>query len=141
MIPELTVREWSATHTWPLPSQVEQDLLLSRAICEIAAHPYLSRKLVFRGGTALHKLHLPEPRRYSEDLDYVRTTAGGIGPLVTALGELGRELGFTASSVLRLHPKVVWKTTTCSTSGWPSPNSSSTPTLCSPPSRPTVPKG
>ncbi|MDR2567455.1 MAG: nucleotidyl transferase AbiEii/AbiGii toxin family protein [Bifidobacteriaceae bacterium] len=112
MISELAVREWSATHPWPLPSQVEQDLLLSRAICEIATHPCLGRELVFRGGTALHKLHLPGPLRYSEDLDYVRTTAGGIGPLVTALGELGRELGFTTSSVLRLHPKVVWKTTT-----------------------------
>jgi predicted nucleotidyltransferase component of viral defense system len=112
MIPELAVREWSATHPWPLPSQVEQDLLLSRAICEIATHPHLGRELVFRGGTALHKLHSPEPRRYSEDLDYVRSTAGGIGSLVTSLGELGRQLGFTTSSVLRLHPKVAWKTTT-----------------------------
>jgi hypothetical protein len=32
VIPETAVREWSVTHPWPLPSQVEQDLLLSRAI-------------------------------------------------------------------------------------------------------------
>ncbi len=57
------------------PRQVEQDLLLSRLIIEVANHPYLGGELVFRGGTCLHKLHLDTPRRYSEDLDYVRTTA------------------------------------------------------------------
>jgi hypothetical protein len=106
VIPELAVREWSAAHPWPLPSQVEQDLLLSRAICEIANHPYLGGELAFRGGTALHKLHLPEPLRYSEDLDYMRTTAGGIGPSVSVLGKLGRQLGFTAMPLARLPSQV-----------------------------------
>lgn len=32
------------------------------------------------GGTCLHKLHLDPPRRYSEDLDYMRATPGGISP-------------------------------------------------------------
>ena len=50
-------------------AQVEQDLLLSRLIIEVANHPYLGGELVFRGGTCLHKLHLDTPRRYSEDRD------------------------------------------------------------------------
>jgi hypothetical protein len=42
----------------------------------------LARELRFRGGTALHKLHLPRPLRYSDDIDLVRTTAGPIGPIL-----------------------------------------------------------
>ncbi|MDP9092969.1 MAG: nucleotidyl transferase AbiEii/AbiGii toxin family protein [Actinomycetota bacterium] len=38
----------------------------------IAAHPYLGDELTFRGGTALHKIHLERPYRYSEDLDRAR---------------------------------------------------------------------
>jgi hypothetical protein len=41
-------------------------------IVEIASDELLARKLAFRGGTCLHKLHLPEPVRYSEDLEYTR---------------------------------------------------------------------
>ena len=77
MIPAGAVTAWIADHPWPTREQVEQDLLLSRAICSIAGDPYLSRELVFRGGTALHKLHLAKPLRYSEVLDYVRTSATG----------------------------------------------------------------
>ena len=80
MIPANAVTAWSVNHPWPTREQVEQDLLLSRAICAIAQDDYLSHELVFRGGTALHKLHLKHPYRYSEDLDYVRSSATGIGP-------------------------------------------------------------
>lgn len=38
--------------------QIEQDLMLSRLIVEIANDPYLSDELVFRGGTCLHSMHL-----------------------------------------------------------------------------------
>jgi predicted nucleotidyltransferase component of viral defense system len=65
---------------------------------------------VFRGGTALHKLHLPAARRYSEDLDYVRSTAGGIGPILDRLKDIGRSAGFAANSQMGQHPKVVWRT-------------------------------
>lgn len=104
------IAAWGRTHPWSSADQVEQDLLLSRAICAIADDPYLGGELVFRGGTALHKLHLPAPQRYSEDLDYVRSTAGGIGELTGALLDLGRELGFTTSSRISEHPKVFWRT-------------------------------
>lgn len=68
MIPADAITAWSVTHPWPTREQVEQDLLLSRAICAIARDDYLGDELVFRGGTALHKLHLDPPVRYSEDL-------------------------------------------------------------------------
>ncbi|WP_454858890.1 nucleotidyl transferase AbiEii/AbiGii toxin family protein [Promicromonospora soli] len=90
---------------------MEQDLLLSRAMCAIAAHEYLGEELVFRGGTALHKLHLATGYRYSEDLDYVRRTPGGIKPLMAALTEAGTALGFDVRTRISEHPKVYWRTT------------------------------
>jgi predicted nucleotidyltransferase component of viral defense system len=73
MIPRASIIAWSATAPWPSEDQVEQDLIVSRLLVEIAADPQLSETLAFRGGTCLHKLHLDEPQRYSEDLDFVRT--------------------------------------------------------------------
>jgi len=105
------IAAWGIAHPWASADQVEQDLLLSRAICAIADDPYLGRELLFRGGTALHKLHLPHPLRYSEDLDYVRTTAGGIAQLTGALLDLGNDLGFQVKSKITEHPKVYWRTT------------------------------
>jgi hypothetical protein len=35
----------------------------------------------------LHKLHLPRPLRYSEDIDLVRTSAGPIGPILDRIRE------------------------------------------------------
>lgn len=104
------IAAWGRTHPWASADQVEQDLLLSRAICAIADDDYLGSELVFRGGTALHKLHLPNPLRYSEDLDYVRSTGGGIGQLTGALLDLGRGLGFAVKSRISEHPKVYWRT-------------------------------
>ncbi|SEF15565.1 nucleotidyl transferase AbiEii/AbiGii toxin family protein [Jiangella alba] len=111
MIPPTVVTSWSLTHSWPTPAQVEQDLLLSRAICEIAADPYLGDELVFRGGTAFHKLHMGAAYRYSEDLDYVRATGGGIRDLTHALTELGHSLGYEVRTRITQHPKVHWRTT------------------------------
>ena len=105
------IAAWGITHPWASADQVEQDLLLSRSMCAIADHPYLGTELLFRGGTALHKLHLPQSLRYSEDLDYVRTTAGGIAQLTGALLDLGKDLGFQVTSKITEHPKVYWRTT------------------------------
>ncbi|RTL09326.1 MAG: hypothetical protein EKK62_02785 [Acidimicrobiia bacterium] len=89
MIPAGHITRWAKNAPWPTREQVEQDLVLSRLIVEIANHPLLGDELVFRGGTCLHRLHLPTPRRYSEDLDYVRVTSSGIGPVLDALREVG----------------------------------------------------
>lgn len=44
---------------------------MTRVAVEIASHPDLRDRLAWRGGICLHKLFLPTPLRYSEDLDYV----------------------------------------------------------------------
>lgn len=64
-----------------------------------------------RGGTAFHKLFLETPYRYSEDLDYVRSTEGGIGDVLDRLREIGERLGYEVASKIRKYPKVIWKYT------------------------------
>ena len=82
MIPRAHITAWRAKAPWPDDAQVEQDLVLSRALVEIFDNPLLREALVFRGGTALHKLFLEQPQRYSEDIDLVQRDAGPIGPLI-----------------------------------------------------------
>lgn len=97
MIPEAAVTEWGASVAWPQPVQVEQDLILARLMVEIANHDLLGGEFVLRGGTCLHKLHLPRPFRYSEDLDYVRRTHSGIKPYIAALREIAAAVGLEVS--------------------------------------------
>ena len=110
MIPAAFVTAWSTRAPWPSPAQVEQDLLLSRVLIEMYQDDFLRDELVFRGGTCLHKLHLPTPRRYSEDLDFVRTTSSGIAPLTQAVTSLGGRLGFDVSTRIGQHPKIYLRT-------------------------------
>ena len=71
LIPRDYITEWRARAPWVQDSQVEQDLVISRALVEIFSHPVLADGLAFRGGTALYKLYLMPPARYSEDIDLV----------------------------------------------------------------------
>jgi predicted nucleotidyltransferase component of viral defense system len=82
MIPAQNIIAWSKHAPWAEQRQVEQDLIIARALVELFNDPFLRKELRFRGGTALNKLHFPKPLRYSEDIDLVRTTAGGIGPIL-----------------------------------------------------------
>lgn len=109
MITNQDIALWSIDHPWQSADQVEQDLLLSQAICMIANDPLLGGQLVLRGGTAYHKLFLPQPYRYSEDLDYIRTTSGGIGDVMKRLTSLGGELGYKVNTKMGMYPKVIWK--------------------------------
>lgn len=88
MIPETNITAWSLKAPWAEPRQVEQDLIISRALVEIFDHEFLGAELRFRGGTALNKIIFPEPLRYSEDIDLVRTTSGPIGPVLDTLREV-----------------------------------------------------
>ncbi|MBI2930959.1 MAG: nucleotidyl transferase AbiEii/AbiGii toxin family protein [Planctomycetes bacterium] len=85
MIPEAAITHWKNVVPWPQDAQVEQDLILSRALVEIFQEPILSKELLLRGGTALHKIYLKPARRYSEDIDLVQASPGPIGPLLDAI--------------------------------------------------------
>ncbi len=106
MIPRADIVAWSRHVGWPTDEQAEQDLLLSRLIVEIARDAYLGSELVFRGGTCLHKLHAAKAYRYSEDLDYVRRSGGGIGDLTRAVCAIGERLGMEAKTQIGQHPKI-----------------------------------
>lgn len=106
MIPANDITAWAHQAPWPSADQVEQDLLLSQLICLIASDEYLGDELVFRGGTCLHKLYLHPARRYSEDLDYVRRTAGGIGKVTKAISDIGANLGYDVRTKMSAQPKV-----------------------------------
>ena len=75
MIPEFAINEWSTIAPWREKEQVEQDLLICRALVEIYNDEYLASRLAFRGGTALHKLYMHPQPRYSEDIDLVQINA------------------------------------------------------------------
>ena len=85
MIPAQNIVAWSNVVPWGDQRQIEQDLIISRALVEVFSNELLHDALRFRGGTALNKLHLPAPMRYSEDIDLVRTSAGPIGPILDQL--------------------------------------------------------
>ncbi len=87
MIPRDYITEWRAQAPWVQDLQVEQDLVISRVLVAIFTHPLLGRSLAFRGGTALYKLHLTPPARYSEDIDLVQVSAKPAGPIMDALHE------------------------------------------------------
>ena len=80
MIPKAHIIEWSSQSPWQNYAQIEQDLVISRALIEIFQDDFLASHLAFRGGTALHKLYL-SAARYSEDIDLVQIKAGSFGEI------------------------------------------------------------
>ncbi len=100
MIPRDYITEWRTEVPWVQDFQVEQDLVISRALVDIFSHPLLSQALAFRGGTALYKLHLRPPARYSEDIDLVQINAEPITRPAAYNRFLKQSLNFTDS-----HPK------------------------------------
>ena len=113
MIPQAYIQAWREQAPWPNPAQVEQDLIICRALCDLFNAPALAGKIAFRGGTAIHKLLFKQPLRYSEDIDLVQTQAEPIGPTVDAirdalawLGKCNREqAGHSMHLVFRFSPE------------------------------------
>jgi predicted nucleotidyltransferase component of viral defense system len=93
VIPRAYLQEWSANAPWPDLRQVEQDLIICRALCDLFNAPKLKEKIAFRGGTAIHKLLFRRPLRYSEDIDLVQVRPERIGPTIDAVREALAWLG------------------------------------------------
>ena len=93
MIPRAYIQAWSAKAPWPDARQVEQDLIICRALCDLFNAPALKGKIAFRGGTAINKLLFKQPLRYSEDIDLVQTQAEPIGTTVDAIRDALSWLG------------------------------------------------
>lgn len=93
MIPTANILQWADHAPWPAQRQIEQDLIICRALCDIYSTPFLAERLAFRGGTAINKLLFSSPLRYSEDIDLVQVKAEPIGPTIDALRDTLAWLG------------------------------------------------
>lgn len=107
MFPRADIVRWRAVAPWADDDDVEQDLAITLALIDIFRDDSLRATLAFRGGTALHKLHLAPAARYSEDLDLVQRAPGPIGP---TLSRLRRVLGWLgpARSDTGEHPRLTF---------------------------------
>ncbi len=95
MIPQAFITEWSNNVPWQNNEQVEQDLVICRALVEIFKDEFLADSLAFRGGTALHKLYLLPQSRYSEDIDLVQVRSE---PIKETIQRLQKALSFLGKS-------------------------------------------
>ncbi len=85
MLPKSYIHEWKKFALWSEDSQVEQDLIIEKALLHIFSDSYLRERLALRGGTALHKIYLKPQVRYSEDIDLVQIKKEPIGKTINAI--------------------------------------------------------
>jgi len=103
MIAQPFLEEWRTQANWRTNEQVEQDLIISRAIVEIFSDEFLSSSLAFRGGTALHKLYITPQIRYSEDIDLVQIKSEPINPVLKRIREKLSFLGTKRTVKQHIH--------------------------------------
>ncbi len=110
MIPEKFILRWRQNVGWQLPNQIEQDLIISRALVDLYNNPHVSEALVFRGGTALNKLFLRPPSRYSEDIDFIQKNADPIGQTIDAIRAILKPwLGDPKWKITQRSAKLIYK--------------------------------
>lgn len=86
MIPKKILARWKEKEApWKYLQMVEQDLILTRILVEIYKQPKIKENLAFRGGTALNKLYINPPARFSEDIDLVQINSEPIGETLDQL--------------------------------------------------------
>jgi predicted nucleotidyltransferase component of viral defense system len=107
MIPQLHIRAWKAQASWQSDAQVEQDLVIARAIVEMYSDDLLKKSLAFRGGTALHKLYLTPQIRYSEDIDLVQVDSEPINPILKRIREKLSFLGTKRTVKQHIHNNTI----------------------------------
>lgn len=98
MLPRRFIEEWKEYAPWPEDAQVEQDLVIEKALLELFSDPFLQERLAFRGGTALHKIFLKPQVRYSEDIDLVQIKAE---PIKDTIDAVRRQLDFLGKPAIK----------------------------------------
>src|SRR3990167_10993406 len=114
MIPEIFIEQWRSHAAWKTLAMIEQDLIISRALIDLYNNQKIQSSLVFRGGTALNKLFIQPPARYSEDIDLVQIKSEPIGEILNAirkgldewLGEPKRKLTERSAKLIYRYPSV-----------------------------------
>ena len=91
----------------PTDGQVEQDLIIARALVEMFSDDLLKKSLAFRGGTALHKLYLTPQIRYSEDIDLVQVNSEPINPILKQIRERLSFLGTKRTVKQHIHNNTI----------------------------------
>lgn len=110
MIPNIFIEDWSNNVDWQAPIQIEQDLIISRALINLYKDPHIKNALVFRGGTALNKLFIKPASRYSEDIDFVQKNADPIGQTIDAIRAVLKPwLGDPKWKITRRSAKLIYK--------------------------------
>ena len=107
MIPQRYVEEWKLQAPWPSDAQVEQDLVIARALVEIFSDDLLKKSLAFRGGTALHKLYLQPQARYYADIDLVQINSEPINPILKRIREKLSFLGTKRTVKQHIHNNTI----------------------------------
>jgi predicted nucleotidyltransferase component of viral defense system len=107
MIPIRYIEEWKENAPWPSYAQIEQDMIISRALVEMFSDDLLKKSLAFRGGTALHKLYLSPQIRYSEDIDLVQVNPEPINPILKRIRERFSFLGTKRTVKQHIHNNTI----------------------------------
>jgi len=93
MIPQPAIKQWQEAFPWQKDYQIEQDLIICRAVCALFNDEYIAEHLAFRGGTSFNKLYLHPQPRYSEDIDLVQIKAEPIKETIDRIREVLSFLG------------------------------------------------
>lgn len=109
MIPKIFIEQWQLNSPWQTLDMVEQDLIINRALVNLYQNKKVCDSLIFRGGTALNKIYLKPSARYSEDLDFVQTTAEPIGETIDAIRNALNWLGEPNRLLTERSAKLVYK--------------------------------
>jgi predicted nucleotidyltransferase component of viral defense system len=110
MIPEIFIEHWRKSVKWQTLEQIEQDLIISRALVDLYNEPHVKESLVFRGGTALNKLFIKPAARYSEDIEFVQRNPAPIGQTIDAIRKLLKPwLGDPQWKITQRSAKLIYK--------------------------------
>lgn len=112
MIPQSFIDAWRESAPWSSDLQVEQDLVVSRAVAELFADADLHELLAMRGGTVLNKFFFGGGSRYSEDIDLVKVGTGKAGPFFDIIRKrLDPWLGSPKSEISDASIKLIYRFT------------------------------